>query len=87
MISRAAKFILPGAIALASFGCGGAVVEEESTENSRLFAASCQSCHILPKPTMKSDEEWPALVKKYGKRAKLTEEQIDRITIYLISNN
>lgn len=87
MISSVLSLLLLGMIIALSLGCGGAVVDEESTQNSRLFAASCQSCHTLPKPTDKSDEEWPPLVKKYGKQAKLTGEQIDRITIYLLANN
>ena len=87
MISNVFSPLLLGLIIALSLGCGGAIVDEESTENSSLFAASCQSCHTLPKPTDKSDEEWPPLVRKYGEQAKLTGEQIDRITIYLLANN
>ena len=87
MISNVFSALLLGLIIALSLGCGRAIVDEESTQNSRLFAASCQSCHTLPKPTDKSDEEWPPLVRKYGEQAKLTGEQIDRITIYLLANN
>lgn len=87
MISRIITAFLISMMITAALGCGGSIVDEESTPNSRLFAASCQSCHTLPKPTDKSDEEWPPLVKKYGIQAKLTGEQIDRITIYLLANN
>ena len=87
MISRVTSALLFGLIIALLHGCGGSIVDEESTPNSRLFAASCQSCHTLPKPTDKSDEEWPPLVRKYGEQAKLTGEQIDRITIYLLANN
>lgn len=87
MISSVVNALLLGLIIVLSISCGGSIVDEESTPNSRLFAASCQSCHTLPKPTDKSDEEWPPLVKKYGEQAKLTVEQIDRITIYLLANN
>ena len=87
MISNVFSALLLGLIIALTLGCGGAIVDEESTQNSRLFAASCQSCHTLPKPTDKSDEEWPPLVRKYGEQAKLTGEQIDRITIYLLANN
>ncbi|MCH9025059.1 MAG: cytochrome c [candidate division Zixibacteria bacterium] len=87
MISKIITAFLISMMITAAHGCGSAVVEEESTQNSRLFAASCQSCHTLPKPTDKSDEEWPPLVRKYGEQAKLTGEQIDRITIYLLANN
>ena len=87
MISSVVKALLLGLIIALSISCGGAVVEEESTQNSRLFAASCQSCHTLPKPTAKSDEEWPPLVRKYGELSRLSDEQIDRITIFLLANN
>ena len=87
MISSVVNALLLGLIIALSISCGGSVVDEESSPNSRLFAASCQSCHTLPKPTDQSDEEWPPLVKKYGIQAKLTGEQIDRITIYLLANN
>jgi hypothetical protein len=36
---------------------------------------------------MKTDEEWPALVQRYGKRAKLNDDQIASITAYLIAAN
>ena len=86
MITKVITAFLISMIITAALGCG-AVKEEESTQNSRLFAASCQSCHTLPKPTAKSDEEWPPLVRKYGEQAKLTGEQIDRITVFLLANN
>ena len=87
MISKVIAAFLIGMIITAALGCGGAAVEEEFTQNSRLFAASCQSCHTLPKPTMKNDKEWPPLVRRYGELAKLSDEQIDRITIFLLANN
>ena len=88
MISKVIPLILiVVSIIAAASGCGGSIASEEISENGRLFSASCQSCHTLPKPTMKSDEEWPELVERYGERAKLTQEQIDRITIYLVANN
>ena len=87
MISRVVNALILGLIIALSISCGGEVADEESTQNSRLFAASCQSCHTLPKPTAKSDEEWPPLVRKYGELSKLSEEQMDRITIFLLANN
>lgn len=87
MISKVTTALLFGVIIVLSLCCGGTIADEEATPNSRLFAASCQSCHTLPKPTDNSDEEWPPLVRKYGEQAKLTGEQIDRITIYLLANN
>jgi hypothetical protein len=36
---------------------------------------------------MKNDDEWPALVRRYGLRAKLTNDQIAAITAYLTASN
>ena len=60
---------------------------EKRSEGERLFVISCQSCHLLPKPVSKTDEEWPAIVKRYGLRAKLRDSDIAAITIYLVANN
>lgn len=51
------------------------------------FRSHCQTCHVLPKPTMKTDDEWPALVARYGKRAKISEEEKKDIISYLTANN
>jgi hypothetical protein len=36
---------------------------------------------------MKTDDEWPALVRRYGERAKLNSDQIAAITAYLVASN
>lgn len=59
----------------------------EESPGKKLFTTSCQSCHILPKPSMRTDIEWPALVAEYGEKAKLTSIEIEKITEYLIRNN
>ena len=51
------------------------------------FRANCQTCHILPKATMKTDSEWPLIVSRYGEKAKLTKVQVNDIIAYLISQN
>ena len=51
------------------------------------FKKNCQACHRLPNPSIKSDEEWPAIVKRYGEKAKLNQEQIAVLTEWLIANN
>lgn len=51
------------------------------------FRTSCQSCHSLPRPQMKTDGEWPILVQRYGERARLTVDQIAAITAYLVASN
>ena len=73
---------------LAFVGCNKTTVQNESqTPGEVTFKASCQSCHILPKTTMKSDDEWPQIVNRYGEKANLSVEQIKVITSYLTANN
>ena len=60
---------------------------EETVLAKKEFQMKCQSCHKLPKPTGKTDSEWVVLVLRYGKKAKLTDDQVKRITVYLTENN
>lgn len=60
---------------------------EETSLAKKEFQKKCQSCHKLPKPTSKTDSEWVVLVLRYSKKAKLTDDQVKRITVYLTENN
>ena len=60
---------------------------EETSLAKKEFQKNCQSCHKLPKPTSKTDSEWVVLVLRYGEKAKLTDDQVKRITVYLTENN
>ena len=60
---------------------------EETSLVKKEYQKKCQSCHKLPKPTSKTDSEWVALVLRYSKKAKLTDDQVKRITVYLTENN
>ena len=76
-------------VTLALFeGCNSSQADKESrTPGEIAFRSNCQRCHILPKPGMKSDEQWPAIVAKYGTKANLTIEDQKQILSYLIANN
>ena len=77
-------------LAVLAFGCGGSsenTGKETRSPGEIAFRSSCQTCHSLPRPKMKNDDEWPALVRRYGERAKLTDDQIAAITAYLIASN
>lgn len=72
--------------------CGGSSASGTSKKESRspgevTFRANCQTCHSLPRPASKTDEQWPALVQKYGQRAKLRPEQIQQIIAFLTAAN
>lgn len=69
-------------------GCRTQSANIEKTSLGKIeFQKKCQSCHKLPKPTSKTDSEWVVLVLRYGKKAKLTDNQVKRITVYLTENN
>ena len=74
---------------IVAISCGGKKKNssESRSEGARLFALSCQTCHALPRPAMKTDEEWPSIVDRYGPRAMLNKTEIAAITLYLVSNN
>ena len=54
-------------------GCGGPGAGEERSPGETAFRANCQTCHRLPRADTKTNEEWPAIVERYGARAKLDE--------------
>jgi len=50
-----------------------------------VFENSCVRCHKLKDPTRFTKEEWPKLVGKMQKRAKITDEQKEMIIKYVVS--
>jgi hypothetical protein len=79
------------AILILLFSWAGCRIQTAKVEETSLakkeFQQKCQSCHKLPKPTSKTDSEWVVLVLRYGEKAKLTDDQVKRITVYLTENN
>ena len=71
---------------LGLLGCAAGATKNRSP-GEMTFRASCQTCHRLPNPASKSDDQWPALVARYGERAGLTDEKIVQIREFLISAN
>lgn len=68
-------------------GCSPKTGSEQKSEGELAFKRNCQSCHVLPRASLKSDREWPDIVAKYGHKIKLSREQVDLISAYLIANN
>jgi hypothetical protein len=68
-------------------GCRKSDISESRTPGEKTFMTYCNSCHILPKPTDKTDAEWPLIVERYGARAKLSQDQINQIISHLTANN
>ncbi|MEK7775453.1 MAG: cytochrome c [Candidatus Zixiibacteriota bacterium] len=87
-MSRALFTLAIACISLALFACGGGAPSDETrTPGEIAFRRNCQTCHSLPKPSLKTDDEWPSTVARYAPRAKLTPEDIAAITAYLVSAN
>ncbi len=74
-------------IGLQISSCSPGDVASERSPGEIAYRNSCQSCHSLPRPSMKPDSEWPSLVARYGQKAKLNDEKIRLITEYLIAAN
>ena len=52
---------------------------------NELFVRSCARCHKLKDPAKYTREQWPGLVNKMQKRAKITDEQKALIISYLVT--
>jgi hypothetical protein len=56
----------------------------ESLEAARVLAQEkCSGCHAVPKPTKEDVDEWPDVMSKMGKKAKLSADQTAAVTAYL----
>ena len=86
-MKKPALQVFAALVGFAVTGCLGSGPAEERSPGESMFRANCQTCHSLPEPTMKTDSEWPALVARYGQRAKLSDEQITLIVDYLTAAN
>jgi cytochrome c2 len=88
MLGRVVIGILITLFVISSWiGCRKSEINETRSPGEKTFRSYCQSCHILPKPTDKTDDEWPVIVKRYGAKAKLSEHQINQVIAYLTTNN
>ena len=67
--------------------CGGPARRSDQSLGETAFRQNCQTCHVLPKPGLKTDQEWPELVARYGERARLSAETQQEILDYLLSVN
>jgi cytochrome c2 len=79
-----------------SFGFSGAILATNQNDSIKqnidslktgknLYEASCVRCHKLKDPAKYTAKQWPGLVDKMQKRAKITDEQKAIILSYLVS--
>ena len=89
---RGSLIALTAAAGLIVAACGSKTTQsgtagESMSPGERAFRNSCQTCHVLPRATAKTDAEWPEIVQRYGSRARLSQETMAQITAYLVANN
>jgi len=53
------------------------------THGHDVFVSRCSSCHSLPRPDVKSPEQWGAVLDEMGARAKLSAAERDLVNRYL----
>ena len=61
------------------------MLTRELYESKSLYENSCNKCHKLYSPSEFSKEEWPRILKKMQKKAKLDDPQIAGIQDYINS--
>jgi cytochrome c5 len=51
-----------------------------------LYEESCQRCHALYMPRSYTASEWRFFVRKYGRKARLSAEEREKVYAYLAEN-
>lgn len=67
-------------------GAATAAVLPPGATGREVYERSCQRCHALHMPSRFTAGEWGFYVRKYGRRARLTEEQMGKALSYLRAN-
>ena len=58
----------------------------DSLEHGRsVFGKRCHACHALPKPKAKSSEEWPKVLDRMAKLAKLSDAEKKDVLDYVLA--
>jgi hypothetical protein len=84
--------VLLGAVALLFLLVAGSTVtagkgKKKRDPDARLYARKCGgACHRLYRPEEYTAPEWVEVVEKMAPRSKLTDEQVERITAYLVKH-
>lgn len=72
------------------FSCNSSPLNKKQNdvdERERIFKSKCTSCHSLPVPQSKSDEEWKIILSEHNKRIKISPQNYNTILNYLQSHN
>jgi hypothetical protein len=61
------------------------VPPEAIDDGEKLFAARCNGCHHYPDRDAFSEAQWPVILNRMAKKAKLRPEQQDNVLHYLLA--
>jgi cytochrome c553 len=75
-------FIAFGLALVASAASAGSLTSEEMAAGKKLAAAKCFSCHKWHEPDAYSDEKWNEWMVKMKRKAKLNNENYEKLTRY-----
>jgi len=60
-------------------------VDQRALANGReLFAGHCNACHDYPALTSVPESDWPSIVEKMGRKAKLSREQAQLVLRFVL---
>ena len=58
---------------------------EELQQGRRAYVSHCGNCHRLVDPRKVSAEQWPGKVYEMGTKARIPQDQMELIVLYLVS--
>ena len=61
------------------------VTLEQLTRGHAIMAERCNTCHGMPAPSSEGVGEWPVIMKRMAKKAKLTEQQHQDLLRYVLA--
>jgi cytochrome c2 len=65
---------------------GGLHASLEDLGNGRkLFVTRCTACHAIPRPAKESAGEWPPVLDRMSKRARLDSRQREQVLAYILA--
>jgi len=76
-------------LTILSVGCGGLTTNTDNkmSQGERLFRANCRGCHVLPKQTAKTSDQWPDFISNHVDSDDISLETRDLIVKYLLHQN
>lgn len=68
-------------------GCQSKGAAEERSPGEVAFRSRCQTCHRLPKPTDKTNQEWRTWLAEHRYKAGMSQAEVDTVLNYLAGDS